>query len=309
MEAAAWRLPSIVGSRQSSVFSTEIETSGNSSHVTWLPKGHLAEPRFPSLSSGEKPLEIHVLTGRKFWYQTAFCLWSLAKASGREVIPFIHDDGTLKAEHARDLQRIFPVAKVEWAADIEAKLDRLLPESRFPTLRQRRRELPLIKKILDVHAGRTEWTLFMDADLLFFRRPDFLLEWWDNPRRPLTSVDVEYAYGYPIELLEELARAPVRPLINTGISGHLSNAIDWDKMELWCRTLIERAGTHYYQEQALIALQAAGQECEVLPPDDYVTLPREPEASHCEAVMHHYVSSSKPWYFRSNWRRVLSEGK
>jgi hypothetical protein len=104
-----------------------------------------------------------------------------------------------------------------------------------------------------------------------------------------------------------LARAPVRPLINTGISGHLSNAIDWDKMEFWCRTLIERAGTHYYQEQALIALQTAGQECAVLPSDDYVTLPREPEASHCEAVMHHYVSSSKPWYFRHNWRLVLEK--
>jgi len=313
MEAAAWRLPSIVGSRQSSV-SVGLEqkarladsaiSRNHSSHVTRLPKGHLAEPRFPSLSSGGKPLEVHVLTGRKFWYQTAFCLWSLAQASGREGRPVIHDDGSLKQEQAEQLQRIFPAARVEWLAEAEEKLDRILPTSRYPALRQRRRELPLMKKILDVHAGRTEWTLFMDADLLFFRRPDFLLEWWDNPRRPLTSVDVEYAYGYPIELLAELARAPVRPLINTGISGHLSNAIDWDKMEFWCRTLIERAGTHYYQEQALIALQTAGQECEVLPSDDYVTLPREPEASHCEAVMHHYVSSSKPWYFRTNWRRI-----
>ncbi len=163
-----------------------------------------------------------------------------------------------------------------------------------------------MKKILDVHAGGTGWNLFMDADLLFFQRPDFLLDWWDDPSQPLTSVDAEYAYGYPLELLEELAGAKVRPLINTGLSGHRSDAIDWDKMEYWCRTLIERAGTHYYQEQALVALHVAGQECAVLPSDDYITLPVLPEALECKAVMHHYVAGSKPWYFRHNWKRFVS---
>jgi hypothetical protein len=277
MEAAAWRLQA-TGERQ--------EARGK--------------------ESGEKPLEIHVLTGKKFWYQTAFCLWSLAQASRREVRPVIHDDGSLKREQAKQLRKTFPAARVEWLSEAEERLDRILPTSQFPTLRQRRLELPLMKKILDVHAGRTGWTLFMDADLLFFRRPDFLLNWWDHPEQPLTSVDAEYAYGYPIELLEELAGAKVRPLINTGVSGHRSDAIDWDRMEYWCKALIERAGKHYYQEQALIALLTAGQECAVLPSEDYVTLPREPEVSRCEAVMHHYVASSKPWYFRTNWRRVMA---
>jgi hypothetical protein len=249
---------------------------------------------------------VHVLTGNKFWYQTAFCLWSLAKASGREVRAVVHDDGSLRREQAEQLQHIFPGTRIEWIAEAEDKLNRLLPESRYPTLRRRRRELPLMKKILDVHAGGTGWNLFMDADLLFFQRPDFLLDWWDDPSQPLTSVDAEYAYGYPLELLEELAGAKVRPLINTGLSGHRSDAIDWDKMEYWCRTLIERAGTHYYQEQALVALHVAGQDCAVLPSDDYITLPVLPEALECKAVMHHYVAGSKPWYFRHNWKRFVS---
>jgi hypothetical protein len=259
-----------------------------------------------SHESGGKPIEVHVLTGRKFWYQTAFCLWTLGRAAGRRVVPVIHDDGSLKPWQAERLARSFPDARVEWARDAEARLDELVPESRYPVLRYRRRELPLIKKITDVHAGRNGWTLFMDADLLFFRRPDFLLAWWDAPRMPLTSVDVEYAYGYPLELLEELAAAPVRPLINTGLSGHRSDSFDWDKMEFWCKALIERAGTHYYQEQALVALHVAGQECAVLPPQDYVTLPRPPEVQECRAVMHHYVADSKAWYFRHNWRRCIA---
>ena len=256
--------------------------------------------------SDGKAVEVQVLTGRKFWYQTAFCLWSFAKASGREVRAVVHDDGSLDQRQAEVLLRLFPGSRMETCDMIKERLDALLPASKFPALRARRMELPLMKKILDVHAGRTGWTLFMDADLLFFRRPDFLLSWWDKPSQPLTSVDAEYAYGYPLELLEELAGDKVRPLINTGLSGHRSDLIDWDKMEYWCKSLVDRAGKHYYQEQALIALLTAGRDCAVLPPEDYVTLPREPEASRCEAVMHHYVASSKPWYFRTNWRRVMA---
>ncbi len=285
MEAAAWRLP----------------TSGPRDHgTTGQPEDGSRRPE-----TDGKAVEIHLLTGRTFWYQTAFCLWSFSQASGREVRPVIHDDGSLKPEQARQLQRIFPATRVEWIDEAEAKLDRLLPEARFPALRKRRRELPLIKKITDVHVGGAGWTLFMDADLLFFYRPDFLLGWSDKPDKPLTSVDVDYAYGYAPELLSELADAAIRPLINTGLSGHRSDSFDWDKMEFWCRTLIERAGTHYYQEQALIALHVAGQDCAVLPPEDYITLPVPPEASACRAVMHHYVADSKPWYFRHNWRKVL----
>lgn len=275
MEAAAWQLTSI----------------GPRDHGTTGPR------------DGGKPVEVQVLTGRKFWYQTAFCLYSFALASGREVRAVIHDDGSLDKEQAEVLLRLFPGSRVETRDMIIARLDELLPTSRFPTLRARRLELPLIKKITDIHLGRSGWRMFFDADLLFFRRPGVLLGWWDNPSVPLTSVDVAYAYGYSIKLLDEIAGKPVYDLINTGLLGLRSDSIDWDKMEYWCRKLIERAGTDYYQEQALVALQLAGSDRVVLPQEDYLVYPRGPEALACEAVMHHYVDLSKKSYFRDNWRR------
>jgi hypothetical protein len=117
--------------------------------------------------------------------------------------------------------------------------------------------------------------------------------------------DVTRAYGYEMGLLEELAGRPVPDRVNTGALGLRSDAIDWDRMEYWCRTLIERAGTHYYQEQALVALLLASRPHAALPSADYVVLPRPPEASECRAVLHHYVAESKPWYFRQNWQKVL----
>ena len=53
-----------------------------------------------------------------------------------------------------------------------------------------------MRKLTDVHAGRTGWRLFLDSDMLFFARPDFLLAWLADPRQPCHMIDVVSAYGY-----------------------------------------------------------------------------------------------------------------
>ena len=45
----------------------------------------------------------------------------------------------------------------------------------------------------------------IDSDLLFFRRPDFLVSWLTAPTRPLHAVDFTESYGYSRPLLEQLA--------------------------------------------------------------------------------------------------------
>jgi hypothetical protein len=252
-----------------------------------------------------KPLEVQVLTGKRYWYQTAFCLHSLVQVAGREIVPVVHDDGTLWPEQIEVFRRICPKTKVETRAEIEQRIERLLPREKFSFLRKRRDELPLIKKITDIHAGRDGWRLFLDADLLFFRKPEFLLDWWDRPGRSIHAVDVINAYGYPLEVLAKVGGRPVPKKVNTGITGLKSDEIDWEKMERWCRALTVEYPAHYYQEQALVALHLAEREREAIPANDYVTLPESPEATECLAVMHHYVDLSKKWYFRENWRRVL----
>ncbi|MFM8808335.1 MAG: glycosyl transferase [Chthoniobacterales bacterium] len=259
-----------------------------------------------SLESGGKPLEVHVLTGKNFWYQTAFCLWSLAKASGRGVLPHIYDDGSMQPEHVAYFEEKFANAKVVKQEKIIGRLDQFLPESKFPRLRERWLHYPNIRKLTDPHVGEAGWKLVIDSDLLFFRSPDALLRWADYPDRPLHAVDSETSYGYPLDEMSALAGHQVVERLNVGLCGLKSKSIDWEQLEYWCEELISKHGTHYYLEQALVAMMVAGKDCAVLSPDDYVTLPREPEASGCKAVMHHYVSSSKPWYFRTNWQRVLS---
>lgn len=248
---------------------------------------------------------VHVLTGRHFWYQTAFCLWTFARATGCRLAPVVIDDGSLRPFHFAALARLFPDARLVPESETVARLERVLPMAQFPTLRARRLAFPLLRKLVDVHAGLMGWRLFVDSDMLFFRRPDLLLRWLERPEIPLRATDVENAYGYPLTLLNELAQCPVDEKVNTGLLGLRSDTIDWFRLEEWCRTLIERAGTHYYQEQALVALLLAGQSHVAAPIEEYVTFPRPPEVDACHAVMHHYVAGSKRWYFQRNWRRAL----
>lgn len=264
-----------------------------------------AVPRLvPTVGTGA-PVTLYLLTGKKYWYQTAFCLWTFAHHSGRPLAPVIHDDGSLTAMQRDGLQRLFPATRFVSDTEAVATLDQALPAARFPFLRERRRAFALLRKITDIHAGQHGWRLFIDSDMLFFRRPDFLLAWHDAPDRPLRGEDIINAYGYRLELLAELAGRPVPERVNTGTLGLRSDAIDWDRMEYWCRELQTRVGPHYYQEQALIALLLAGVDCAVPPPQDHVVLPRPPEALAPRAVMHHYVAHSKRWYFQYRWRDAL----
>jgi hypothetical protein len=259
----------------------------------------------PGAHGDARPIPVHVLTGRRFWYQTAFCLHTLSAHARRPVHPVIHNDGSLSQEEAGCLTRLFPAARVVPLAESAARLEAFLPRDRFPALRERWDHYPNIRKLIDPHLGSHGWNLVIDSDMLFFREPAFLVGWSDSPRAPLYSVDVQNSYGYSRRLLDRLAGSPIPELVNVGLCGLDSSALDWQRIEGWCRTLFEREGTSYYLDQALVAMLLAGRACAVAPAEEYVTLPRPPEALECRAAMHHYVAESKRWYFQHNWRRAI----
>jgi hypothetical protein len=249
---------------------------------------------------------LHLLTGARFWWQTAYCLHSFALAAGTQIDAAIYDDGTLAAEHRERLLALGLPIRFHDHAALRERLDQHLPVSRFPVLRERWLNYPHIRKIIDVHLASSGWKLVIDSDLLFFRRPDFVLDWLAAPDRPLHAVDCTESYGYSRPLLESLAGAPLPSLVNVGLCGLRSETIDWDKMEFWAARLIAAERTSYYLEQALVALLVTGQECAIAPAADYVTMPSPDEIMHPRAVMHHYVDTAKFGYFRHAWRRFPS---
>lgn len=255
--------------------------------------------------SADTPFCVHLLSGHRFWYQTAFCLHSLARAAGEPVRAEIYDDGTLTGNAAEHLRRLGPAVRIHPQSSIIVRLNEFLPSSRFPVLRERWLNYPNIRKLIDTHVGSRGWKLVLDSDLLFFRRPEMLLAWLRAPDRPLHAVDCKESYGYSRPLLEKLVGAPIPSLVNVGVCGLRSDMIDWDELEAWTAELQARERTSYYLEQALIAMLAARQCCAIAPAADYITMPGEQECLAPTVVMHHYVAESKRWYFRYGWRHTL----
>lgn len=259
----------------------------------------------PILAASAESPEIHLLTGRRFWYQTAFCLSSLAQ-QGVAFRPVLVDDGTFDPALGREVRRLFPHARILLTGEIEAHLDAVLPERRFPTLRAQRRTYLHLRKLTDVHAGRQGARLVLDSDMLFFRPPHALSAWLANPTRPIHMLDVHNAYGYPLSTLQELAGRPVPERVNVGVCGCRSEWIDWEKLEHGATQLLAQHGTSYYLEQALVALLFASTETIRLPRNDYLLMPELEECRRPTATLHHYVDLSKRGYFRAAWRHVVS---
>ncbi|MBE9031018.1 glycosyl transferase [filamentous cyanobacterium LEGE 11480] len=267
-----------------------------------------AADKLPRLEPSENPKKIYFLSGRKFWYQTCFCAYSLVQQSGTYFRPVIYDDGSLSQTYQAKIKRIFPDAEIISHEVTEAKLDEFLPSQQFPTLRSRRLEYFNLRKLTDIHVNDAGWKLVLDSDMLFFRRPDFLVNWLEAPQQPCYMVDVETAYGYSDKLMRELAGAKIPEAINVGICGLQSDAIDWAELEYWCKTMIESEGTNYYQEQAMAAMLMARADSQVAPKQDYILMPGQGEARNPQGVMHHYVADSKPWYFHYGWKHIAGEG-
>ena len=247
--------------------------------------------------------EISYLSGTKYWHQTVFCFVSLQMHVPFCITPVIYDDGTMDQHIQDQIRRVVPWVKFVVGDETESRLDMLLPECRFPSLRGRRRIYPHLRKLLDIHAGSLEYRLVADSDMLFFREPTELMQWFTKPHW-LYIHDIITAYGYPKDFLTELAGAPLPLALNAGLYAIDGASIDWDEVERWCEKQLFEYGPQYVQEQALTAMLFANKNSVALPQESYVVMPGSIEGKARSAVMHHYVDVSKRFYLRKNWKQI-----
>lgn len=259
-----------------------------------------------SQKSQLKPLELHMVVGKRFWYMAAFALVTLRRHLDREVVVHFYSDGTLTREQAKALGRLPITAFFVKDQEIRDRVETGLPQKKFPHLRERLENYPNIRKLISPHIGCCGPKIVLDADVLFYRKPEELGEWQERPEEILCATDVEESYGYPRADLDRLAGGRLPDRVNVGITGLVSENIKWDQLEQWCAELHQKYGTHYYLEQALIAMMCVKAGYRQLDAGRYITGPSRAQALSDAGVMQHYVDLSKKWYFRSNWRTALN---
>ena len=257
---------------------------------------------YPAVKS---KLEICFLTGKKYWYQTVFCILSLSKVSRKHFSFIIYDDGTIDTDLADKIRKQVPCATIVFKSEIESRLNQYLPEDTYPFLRNKRFVYPHIKKLTDIYAGTSGWKLVLDSDMLFFNNPEIMINWLENPSQPFYILDSVNSYGYSKSLMNELSTRNLPDFINVGMVGLNNSLIDWDKLEYWAKTMESREGTSYYLEQALTAMIIGDGPAVIGPKTDYIVMPTKDQVINGEGVLHHYVDVSKEWYFKEAWKRFF----
>lgn len=250
-------------------------------------------------------LPVHFLTGKNYLYQTLFCIHSLTKVASEKFKFILVDDGSFDKAMIAQIEKQLPGSKIVTKKNIANNLDKYLPESTYPCLRQKRKIYPHLKKLTDIHTiPGDNWKLVMDSDMLFWKRPMEVISWYKNPTQPVYMLDCTESYGYSKQLMQELSGNPIPDLLNVGIIGQKSADIDWIKLENWIKTLEEKEGTSYYLEQALTAMLIGNKKSIILNADLYKVNPVIINDS--TPVLHHYVDLSKKIYYTKAWKKVLS---
>lgn len=252
-------------------------------------------------------LSVYFLTGKKYIDQTLFCICSLEKSMSDTFKYILVDDGTFDEDLKEFVTLKIPNATIIAKSDIFQNLERHLPFERYPVLRKKRDEYPHIKKLTDIHTldGGKGFKLVLDSDMLFNHPPIEIRNWLEHPDSPIHMIDCAEAYGYEHSFLERVCGAEVPKLVNVGVFGIDSAAINWSDLERWTNELEARAGASYYLEQALSAMLIAEQETVVLDRENYLVNPSEDEIHDCKATLHHYVDLSKKGYYTKAWKKFV----
>lgn len=259
----------------------------------------------PPVISYDDGLSIYFLTGKRYLYQTLFCIQSLKKVSNEKFKFYLVDDGSFSNDDLENILRLLPNSITYTRKIIDERLASQLPKEKYPYLHHKRLEYPHIKKLTDVHIfDENEWKLVLDSDMLFWKNPDQLIKWLKNPSIPTCMVDCEEAYGYSSTLMEELSGNKIHPLINVGVIGLKSNSINWGNLEKWCIELEKREGVTYFLEQALSAMIIGSENAEELDPQYYIVNPKQINSID---TLHHYVDVSKQLYFKKAWKTILKK--
>lgn len=246
-------------------------------------------------------VRVHVLTSHRDIHNAVAALKSLVRFSGADLGVTVHDDGSLTPRDRRWIGAHLPGTHVlqRWIAD--AQMQAALVG--YPALAAWRARAPLALKLLDVEwcaGGRT--VIGLDSDVLFFARPETLLEAAKHYTHERYNLDTEGApHAWPAYVLaREIGVTPV-PQYNSGVTVFRRASVEhWPLYEA---ALKIGGGDPYLYEQTFHALAAAAGRAEALPPE-YDAGGRNLKAGG--AVVNQHYLFNRDYFMADDFRRNVA---
>ncbi len=223
-------------------------------------------------------------------------LWSLKSfvyASRRSPTILIHDDGSLTGQDAALLERHLTRTTVVSRRIADARnADALQAHPRCLEMRQSPNFVCALKLFDPWVFSPSDQVVLVDSDILFFRRPDELLECVDT-RSACFNSDYQDAYAVSAEALRaELGSMPL-PRVNAGLVAMNRRHFDLDLIERYFSCFPSPVPCTNRHEQTLYAIMLANAKAHRLS-DDY-QISQHP--IHAGTVSHHFVNDGSRLHF------------
>jgi hypothetical protein len=250
------------------------------------------------------PVELHVLTSGRDWLNLVWALKSFYHYSERRFPLCIHEDGSLGASAVDALSHHFQGARIIRRAEADkAVLQELASRKKCLAFRASN---PLAIKVFDFsHYLEAPRMLLFDSDLLFFSKPDVLLQRLESQGYLKNSVnrDVKTAYTIDPADFETAYGCELPRKFNSGLGVIHQSSMNWDWFEEFLG-LPNVLSHHWRIEQTLFAMTSARHGTEFLPPeyDVYLGSPAP------ERPVRHYVGEIRHKMYGEGMRRLRRAG-
>lgn len=195
--------------------------------------------------------EVRVLTWRRDWINTLWSLKSFYSYSQEKYPLFIHDGG-LERYQFQKLQEHFPTATIISKSAADNIVVPLLSERKLQNCINYRLVSPFGRRIIDFYLmSRAEKIISIDADVLFFQKPNEILN--TSIKNNFYNRDAGYFYSMELSELNTAFGIKPIPLINAGLSLVWRESVDFQKIDEWLDNR-QLFGDSWLTEQTIHAL-------------------------------------------------------
>ena len=221
---------------------------------------HLASPLF--LTSLRRPeqdvpgVSVHMLVSGSTWHAGLLAACSLEFHTRKRWNFTIHEDGSVPPAAMDAMRRQLPGVRIIARSEADRRMQSHL--AAFPECLAHRARHNLFLKFADPAAYCEEPRLIiLDSDVLFFRRPDEILEWaLSGSQACLYNQDTKEKFCIPRAEIERLTPHRLPPLFNSGLVLIPHTALDLALAESFLLTFRAMAHAPQFFEQTLFGLMA-----------------------------------------------------
>lgn len=247
--------------------------------------------------------EIHILSGSE---RLTMALWMAASwitATGGRWRFVFHDDGTLREQDASAIRRILPGCRVIMDAESREEVQAVLCD--YPLSWRCRNLHPLCRKLFDIpHYAHGAHFLTIDTDILFFRKPDRLLQWMQSGKKNVLFLEdvADATLSSAASAAQHFGREIIRK-VNTGIVAMPKTAVTFDDLEHCLAKTLLLEEDRWFVEQSLYAVLASLHgDVELLGNEYHMPISGEVPPT---AVARHYMGKVRHLFYSEGLPRVV----